>query len=78
MGGRHAGIDRQEDPCNPPDDDAPGSGPYGDAGPPLGGVAQYPGVSSGPNVGLLAAVSAAGLAVVLLGGAGWYVRRRLG
>ena len=45
--------------------------------PSLGGVAQYPDVSSGPNVALLAGVVAAATGGMLaLGGAGWYVRRR--
>jgi len=45
--------------------------------PSLGGTADYPDVSSGPNVALLAGVVAIAMAGVLaLGGAAWYARRR--
>lgn len=44
--------------------------------PSLGGAADYPGLSAGPNVALLTGVVAIAMAGVLLGGAGWYVRRR--
>lgn len=51
---------------------------------PVGGIAQLPDVdaalgaqnSSGPSAGLLAAVALGGTAVVALGGAAWYARRR--
>lgn len=42
----------------------------------LGGTAAYPDLSSGGNAGLLAGASGAAMAVVLLGGAAWYARRR--
>ena len=45
--------------------------------PPLGGVADYPDVSSGPGAGLVAGVAAAVAAgTVMLGGAAWYAGRR--
>lgn len=43
--------------------------------PVLGGVADYPDLSSGSNVGLLAGVAAA-MVLAATAGAGWYVRRR--
>lgn len=45
--------------------------------PSLGGTAEYPGLSSGSNAGLLAGVFGAGMVLVVLSGAAWYARRRL-
>lgn len=76
-------VSALDDPCDPPNDEAPGSGP-GSA--PVGGIAQPPdgdvsavertaaAQASSPPYGTIAGAAAAG--VVAIAACGWYARRR--